>query len=137
APTNRSSISCSPTRATSISSGGWPSGSASTTTIDLTAPLPAKRRTKPCERSYSKRGSCLTRSATSHRNMTPVLLTVGDALAVLGVVLGTQTVTYGGVPQNVGIAIIGDELVNLPSRMLGGELAARLGLSGASLQRSA
>jgi hypothetical protein len=63
----------------------------------------------------------------------PVLLNMGDNLAVAGVVVGVDTVEYGGVPQNVGIAMIADEIAGLSSARLGGPIAARLDFNGAQL----
>jgi hypothetical protein len=58
----------------------------------------------------------------------PVLLTVGDQLAVAGVVVGISTVEYGGVAQNVGITMIGDEILELRSDKLEGLIGERLGI---------
>ncbi len=58
----------------------------------------------------------------------PQLLNTGDQLIVTGVVLGSSTVTYGGVPERVGIAIVADELLDLYSDGLGGTLRHRGGL---------
>jgi hypothetical protein len=63
----------------------------------------------------------------------PVLLSMGDNLAVVGVVVGVDTVEYGGVPQNVGIAMIADQITGLSSDRLGGPIAARLDFDAATL----
>jgi len=43
----------------------------------------------------------------------PVLFGVEDRLLVAGVVLGVDTVTFAGVPQSVGIAMIADEILDV------------------------
>jgi len=63
----------------------------------------------------------------------PVLLTVKDTIAVVAVVIGTDTVTYGGVDNSVGIALMVEEIVGLVSPRLGGPIATQLNLSGAVL----
>ena len=63
----------------------------------------------------------------------PVLVTDGDGVAVAGVVVGTDTVTYAGVPQSVGIAITAEEIVDLNSAILGGPVAATLNFDGARM----
>jgi hypothetical protein len=63
-----------------------------------------------------------------------MLLNNRERLIVVGIVLGVDTVTYGGVPQNVGIAMIGDEILFLESRMLGGRLAQTLNLTAATIK---
>jgi hypothetical protein len=60
----------------------------------------------------------------------PVMITDGERLIVVGIVLGVDTVTYGGVPQSVGVALIADEIVGLNSHLLGGRLAAKLNFTG-------
>jgi hypothetical protein len=49
----------------------------------------------------------------------PLLMEKDGTLVVLGVVIGIDTVTYAGVRNDVGIAVVGDELFTLRSRMLG------------------
>lgn len=58
----------------------------------------------------------------------PVMLTVNDELAVAGVVLGSSTVTYGGVDERVGVAVVADELFGLRSDALRGTLGEKGGL---------
>jgi hypothetical protein len=65
----------------------------------------------------------------------PVLLPADDRLVVAGVVLGVETVTYGGVAQNVGIAMIADEILDLVSQHLGGCLPERLDFSAATIHQ--
>lgn len=59
----------------------------------------------------------------------PVLWNVDEKLLVVGVVLGVDTVAYGGVAQSVGIAMIADEILELESKTLGGPLPKGLGLT--------
>jgi len=66
----------------------------------------------------------------------PLLLTVQDTLIVVGIVLGVDTVTYGGVPHSVGIGMIADEIFDLNSQIFGGRLASSLGLTAAALRHS-
>jgi hypothetical protein len=63
----------------------------------------------------------------------PVLLHQDNDLAVAGMVLGIDTVEYGGVAQNVGIVLAADEIVGLNSEKLGGRIAAQLGFFGGAL----
>jgi len=63
----------------------------------------------------------------------PLLLNQHGSLALTGIVLGTSTVTYGGVDQVVGIGMIADQIVRLKSTILGGELGDRLSFDGAFL----
>jgi hypothetical protein len=63
----------------------------------------------------------------------PVLFNLGDNLAVAGVVIGVETVEYGGVSQSVGIAMIADEIAGLSSSTLGGTLGDRLAWDGATV----
>ena len=60
-------------------------------------------------------------------------MTVKDTIAVVGVVIGTDTVTYGGVDNNVGIALMVEEIVGLVSPRLGGPIATQLNLNAAEL----
>lgn len=62
----------------------------------------------------------------------PVLLTIGNQLAVAGMVLGSDTVEYAGVPHTVGIAISADEICLLHSQLLGGRIASALRFEGAT-----
>jgi hypothetical protein len=62
----------------------------------------------------------------------PVLLNIGDDLAVAGIVIGTDTVTYSGVDHKVGIALEGNGLFTLHSQKLGGALATILNFNGAT-----
>jgi hypothetical protein len=64
----------------------------------------------------------------------PLLMEKDGRLVVLGVVLGTDTVSYAGVQNDVGIAITGDELFSLGSRMLGGPIARQLNFAGAEFR---
>lgn len=66
----------------------------------------------------------------------PVLFSKDDGIAVAGVVVGTDTVTYAGVPQNVGIAMTAEEIVGLRSDILGGPIAEMLGFAGAILSNN-
>jgi hypothetical protein len=62
----------------------------------------------------------------------PVIWNVGDRLVVAGVVLGVDTVSYGGVEHSVGIAMASDEIAPLHSEQLGGVLGNKLGLTAAT-----
>jgi hypothetical protein len=64
----------------------------------------------------------------------PVMLEHEGRIVVAGVVIGSETVTYGGVDQTVGIAMIADEIVSLTSERLGGPLGAALRLNAAVVQ---
>ena len=63
----------------------------------------------------------------------PVLMTHEDKLIVLGVVIGVDTVTYGGVKQNDGIGLVGEEIVGLRSKVIDGPIADKLGFEGVHL----
>jgi Trypsin-like peptidase domain len=63
----------------------------------------------------------------------PVLLQQQNVLAVAGMVLGIDTVEYGGVAQNVGIVMTANEIMGLNSQVLGGPLAVQLGFAAAML----
>lgn len=63
----------------------------------------------------------------------PVLLERDNDLAVAGIVLGVDTVEYGGVPQNVGIVLTADRIVSLHSQKLAGPIAKQLGFLGGAL----
>jgi hypothetical protein len=65
----------------------------------------------------------------------PVLLELGGEIAVAGMVIGTQTITTGSVDANVGIAMIGDEILELRSERLGETIARGLRLNGAAVAR--
>jgi hypothetical protein len=54
------------------------------------------------------------------------------ALVVAGIVIGTETVSCGGIGQAVGIAMIADEILGLRSESLGGAIGAALSLNGAT-----
>ena len=60
-------------------------------------------------------------------------MTHEDKLIVLGVVIGVDTVTYGGVKQNVGIGLVGEEIVGLRSKVIDGPIADKLGFEGVHL----
>jgi hypothetical protein len=62
----------------------------------------------------------------------PVLLSLENKLAVVGIVLGIDIVEYGGVEQRVGIAMIGDEILALDSEKLGGRILKELGFDVAT-----
>jgi hypothetical protein len=62
----------------------------------------------------------------------PVLLELGGRLAVAGVVIGSQTVSYGNADHTVGIAMIADEIAELRSDRLGDTLARALGWTAAA-----
>jgi hypothetical protein len=47
-------------------------------------------------------------------------------------VLGVDTVSYGGVEQSVGVAMIADEIVELRSSKLGDSIGAGLRLNAAT-----
>jgi hypothetical protein len=64
----------------------------------------------------------------------PVLLNVQEQLVVAGVVVGVDTVSYGGVEHSVGIAMVSDEIVSLRSERMGGILGDKLGLTAARLR---
>ena len=63
----------------------------------------------------------------------PVLLEQDNVLAVAGMVLGVDTVEYGGVLQSVGIVITAEEICGLQSQKLAGPIATRLGFMGGAL----
>ena len=50
-------------------------------------------------------------------------------IAVAGVVIGSSTVEYGGIEHRVGIAVTGDQVLNLRSERLGGKLGDKLPLN--------
>jgi len=60
----------------------------------------------------------------------PILWGHDGKLVVVGVVLGTQTVTYDGVATHAGIGLIADQLLRRESRLLGGMFAEKLKLNG-------
>jgi hypothetical protein len=64
----------------------------------------------------------------------PVLLQHRGAIAVAGVVVGSQTISYGGAEHSVGIAMIADEILELPSARLRNSIGMGLGLRGAELR---
>ncbi len=64
----------------------------------------------------------------------PVLLAMDNQLAVAGVVIGSDSVTYAGVEHTVGVAMIADEIAALQSAKLGGAIRAMLNLNGAALR---
>jgi hypothetical protein len=59
----------------------------------------------------------------------PVLLHHDGTLAVAGVVLGSDSVTYGGIEHRVGIAMMSDAILNFASETLGGPLERILKLA--------
>jgi hypothetical protein len=61
----------------------------------------------------------------------PVLLTVRDQLAVVGVVIGVDSVMYGAMEHRVGIAMVSDEILGLRSEKLGGVIPERLEFTAA------
>jgi hypothetical protein len=64
----------------------------------------------------------------------PVLLNHEGQLAVAGIVIGSQSVSYGGVDHTVGIALIADEIASLRSERLGGTLGDVLRFNAAELR---
>jgi hypothetical protein len=62
-----------------------------------------------------------------------VLLEHENVLAVAGMVLGVDTVEYGGIPQSVGIVMTADAIGSLHSHMLAGPIATRLGFVAGAL----
>ncbi len=64
----------------------------------------------------------------------PLLLNHEGQLAVVGIVLGSETVTYAGVDHTVGVAMIADEILELSSTILGGSLRTALPLNLAELR---
>ena len=56
----------------------------------------------------------------------PLLIANDEVLAVAGVVLGVDTVKYGGVEQSVGIALMAEDIVHLESKLAGGPIASSL-----------
>ena len=63
----------------------------------------------------------------------PLLYSADNRLMVAGVVIGVETVTYGGAAHSVGVAMIADEIAGLHSERLKGNIAEVLGFIGVTV----